>query len=125
MPAAKKPAERMRKSPPRTAAEAEKVARAKKPVPVLIFRDGTNRAIAFAESQVPPGNGSVLLQLAHVLQVAAGIRSLVAERGMLRGLVKEAYLKGALDQSHRCGLAGRHEGWEQAGFPTKIERPWE
>jgi hypothetical protein len=45
--------------------------------------------------------------------ILAGIRSLVAERDALRKLVREAYLQGALDQSHRCGLAGSKQGLER------------
>ena len=98
--------------------------RAKKPVPDLIFRDDVNKAIAFAEGV---SRWSKSEQDAHrgdgQMSLAAGIRSLVAERDMLRKLVKEAYQDGLATCCGNPDQEGRN--WEASEFPAKIERPWE
>ena len=59
--------------------------RAKKPVPVLIFRDDTNRAISFAERIDVMSQEAKNTIMGHgQLNLAAGIRSLVAERDNLK-----------------------------------------
>ena len=90
-----------------------------------ILQDKDNLAIRAAGMQgLQPGR-AVMFCFDEIAHIADGIRSLQAERDMLRKLVREAYMKGALDQSHRCGLAGRTKDWEVSGFPEKIERPWD
>lgn len=90
-----------------------------------ILQDKDNLAIRTAGTQAMFKGRAVLFSETEIARIADGIRSLQAERDMLRKLVKEAYMKGALDQSHRCGLAGRAKDWEVSGFPEKIERPWD
>lgn len=54
--------------------------------------------------------------------VISAAPELAEEVVRLRDLVKDAYMKGALDQSHRCDLTGPTRSWKSSGFPEKIEK---
>ena len=84
----------------------------KNPTPARIVPDGENWALPGTD--IPAGTDP----FQYAAGILAGIRSLVAERDALRKLVKEAYLQGALDQSHHCGLAGRQQGLRR--FVEKV-----
>lgn len=97
--------------------------RAKKPVAAKIVADGDNLAVYFGKSTLgQPSDGVVCgLRIGRTEPLAAGIRSLMAERDMLRGLVLEAF--GA-QQDSREELP-LEELWRLSRFPAKIERPWD
>lgn len=114
----------------------------KDPTRDLIFRDDVNVAVKFAKlplakafmfDSVGSAGGSlpaIIRASERGRQMSAGIRSLLAEREMLRKLVQEAYRAG--DATVRGAMW--HEGdfdpdrlptpWEKSRFPALLQAPW-